>query len=106
MCIDTSVWRGLSRGLAARSARDAPRALSRELVAETVDGVNELRILRIALDLLTQPRDVDVDGARHRHLVVAPHFRQQLIARQRRPAMRDEMPEQLELARGQIDRAA
>ena len=59
--------------------------------------------LGVALDLLAKTRDVDVDGARQRRLVVPPHLRQQLVARQRRAAMLDEVPQQLELARREID---
>ena len=54
------------------------------------------------LDLLPQAGDVDVDGARQRHLVVAPHLRQQRVARQRGAAVLDEVPQQLELARRQL----
>src|SRR5581483_3386916 len=75
-----------------------------ELVAEAVDGDDELRRPGMTLDLLPQPRDVDVHRARQRHLVVPPHVGQQLLARQRLAAPIDEVPQQLELARRQIDR--
>jgi hypothetical protein len=45
-----------------------------------------------------KPGDVDVDAARQRHFVVAPHVREQLVARQRRALMLDELTQQLELA--------
>src|SRR5580765_907760 len=76
--------------------------LSGEFVAEAVDGEDVFRGLRVALDLLTQTRDVHVNGPRQRRLVVAPHVRQQRLARQRRAAMLDEVPQQLELERRQL----
>jgi hypothetical protein len=62
-----------------------------ELVAETVDGDDELGRLGIALDLLAQARHVDVHRPRHWRLVVTPDIREQLVARQCRAAMLHEM---------------
>ena len=78
----------------------------RELVAHAVDGEDVLRMARIWLDLLPQPGDVDVDGARRRHRVVAPDFVEQLVARQRGAAVLDEVAQQLELARRELERRA
>src|SRR6266849_1475604 len=66
-----------------------------ELVPESVDGEEVLRRFRVALDLLAHAGDVHVDGARQRHLLVAPHVRQQRIARERGAAMLDEVPQEL-----------
>ena len=48
--------------------------LRRELVAEAVHGQDELRHLRIDLELLPQPRHVHVHGARRGRVLVAPHL--------------------------------
>lgn len=58
-----------------------------EFVAEAVDGQNKLRVARIGFELSPQPSDVNVNGARRGHRVVAPHFVQQLIPRDSRAAM-------------------
>ena len=75
-----------------------------ELISEPVHGEDVLRVARVVFELLPQPGDVDVDGPRRRHRVVAPHLVEQLVARQRGAAMLDEVPQQLELARGQVER--
>ncbi len=80
--------------------------LSRELVAHPVNGEDVLRVARVGLDLLAQPGHVHVDGARRRHRVVAPHLVEQLLARERRAAVLDEVAQQLELPRRQLDRLA
>src|SRR5207247_2544378 len=79
------------------------RRSARELVAEAVDGDDVRWRFRVGLDLLPQAGDVDVHGAREWHLVVSPYLGQQLVSRQRRAAMGDEMSQQLELARRQVD---
>src|SRR5262245_322825 len=48
-----------------------------ELVAEPVDGEDVLRVLRCRLDLLAQPRDVNVHRPRRGHGVVAPDLVEQ-----------------------------
>src|SRR5437773_5416423 len=82
------------------------RISAEEFVAETVDGDDEFRRLRVGLELLPQAGDVDVDGARQRHLVVAPYCRQERVARQHGASMLDEVAEQLELTRRQLHRLA
>src|SRR5262249_24381253 len=77
-----------------------------ELVREAVQGENELRVARIRLDLLAQPGDVDVDGARGRHRVVAPRLVEQLLAGDRGAAVLDEVSQELELAGREIVRDA
>src|SRR5262249_2979953 len=94
-----------SRGRSRCQTRGRSRLSSAgELVPETVDGEDVLRRFGIRLDLLSQSSDVDVDCPRQRHVVVSPHLGEQLVARQRRAAVLDEMSQQLELARRQIQR--
>src|SRR5688500_9945351 len=78
--------------------------LAYELVAEAVHGENVLRMARVGLDLLAQPGDVDVDRARRGHGVVTPDFVQQLVAGERGAAVLEEIAQELELARGELQR--
>ena len=64
-----------------RRRHPTPRLLSHriqsspgKLISHPVDGEDVLWVARIGFDLLAQPRDVDVDGARRWHGVVAPHL--------------------------------
>src|SRR4051794_27488633 len=52
-----------------------------EAVSHTADGEDVLRFLRIGLELLAEMADVDVDGAWVAVRGVAPHARQQHVAR-------------------------
>src|SRR3954468_11527127 len=52
--------------------RTRRRRSADEFIAETVDGQDVLGRFRV-VDFLPQPRDVHIDGARHRRLIVAPH---------------------------------
>ncbi len=63
---------------AARS--QAPSHLLDEAVADAAHGEEELGLLRVALDLLAQVADVDVDGARVAVLGVAPDVLEQRLA--------------------------
>ena len=78
----------------------------RELIAHPVDREDELRVSRGGLDLLAQPRDVDVDGPRRRHRVVAPDLVEQFLAGERRAAVLDEVAQQLKFARRELERRA
>src|SRR2546425_10354319 len=69
LCVSVAVW---LCGLLFPSAD--------ELVSQSVDGEDVLGRLGIELDLLSQARDVDINGARQRRLVIAPDFRQQRLA--------------------------
>src|SRR5438445_9291995 len=79
---------------------------ARELVPETVDGQDELGVAGVALQLLAQRRDMDVDGSRDRRGVVTPHVVQELVSRQELAPVRDEILKELELERGERDRLA
>src|SRR5262245_9423863 len=80
--------------------------LARELVAEPVHREDELRVPGIRFDLLTQPGDVHVHRSGGRNGVVAPDLVQQLLSRERRAAMLDEVTQQSELPRGELDELA
>jgi hypothetical protein len=79
------------------------QALTGELVPESVNRQNVLRQAGVGLELLPQPRDVDVDRARRRSRVIAPDLREQLVARDRRAAVLDEITEQVKLLGGELD---
>src|SRR6188768_1470894 len=64
---------------------------------------DELRMPRVGFDLLPQPGDVHVDRARGGHRVIAPDFVEELVARERGAAVFDEVLEQQELARGDLE---
>jgi hypothetical protein len=75
------------------------RDSSKKLVAKPHYSLNELRIPRISLQLLSQSEDVDIHGSRRRHSNVPPHFLQKLLSRQRCSPMLDEVFDQLKLPR-------
>ncbi len=45
-----------------------------EFVAETVNGLDKLRMTRIIFEFLAKPRDVNINRSRRRHRVVTPNF--------------------------------
>src|SRR5208337_2512187 len=75
------------------------RNSSDKLVAKPHYSLNELRIPRINLQLLSQSEDVDIHGSRRRHSHVPPHFLQKLLSRQRCSPVLDEVFDQLKLPR-------
>src|SRR4030095_8162074 len=80
--------------------RFAPREASAdEAVTHAVDRDDVLGLGRVALDLLAQRGHVHVDGARLQHAGIAPDVLEQLAARDERPAVFDEVAQQLEIAR-------
>src|SRR5436189_536820 len=98
--------RGRRAWLSLSAPRAARLASACELISHPVPGQDELRMARIGLDLLAQPRDVHVDGARRRHGVVAPHFVEQLVTGKRGAAMLQEVAQQLKLPRRELERRA
>ena len=62
-----------------------------------------LRRVRRAFDLLPQLGHEVVDGARGGELLVAPHFVEDLLARHHLPGVLHEIPQQVELACGELD---
>ena len=70
-----------------------------EFVSHAMDREDVLRLLHVGFDLLAQPSDMHIHGARRRHRVIAPDFVQEFFARECRFAMLDEVLQQQELAR-------
>ncbi|MDP9190129.1 MAG: hypothetical protein M3P06_00305 [Acidobacteriota bacterium] len=58
----------------------------------------------IRFELLADRRDPHVDGARERRLVMSPDAREQLVARDDRLAVLDQVPQHVQLELGKIDR--
>src|SRR5215472_4265718 len=80
--------------------------LSDEAVTGSVHRKKILRLFRIRLELLAQSHQMRVDGSSCGIVVIAPHFFQKTIAAERFPGMADEIFQQLELLRGNIDHLA
>ena len=74
-----------------------------ELVSQPKDGDDVTWLARMPLQLLPQDRDVNIDGPGGRHRIVAPHFVQELVARDRRPMVFDKIGQQRVLARRECD---
>ncbi len=77
-----------------------------ELISEPLHGEDQLRTLRISFQLLPHAGDVHIHGASEGLLAVSPNFFQQFISREGCSRVLDEVPQQLELAGGEIDRLA
>src|SRR6185295_17977284 len=75
-----------------------------EAVPNAAHGEDVLRLLRVGLELLAQVADVDVYGARISVGRVAPHAREQHVARVDPPGIGRERGEDLELDVGRRDR--
>src|SRR5438270_6407777 len=71
----------------------------RDLVADPPDGHDRGRLTELAPELA----HVDVDGARVAGEGVAPDALEQLVARQHEAAMVEELPEEVELLRRELD---
>src|SRR5712692_8036623 len=84
-------------------AGSASGLLRHEPVADPGNGVNVLRLLGIALDLLAQPVDVGVDRPRLDLDLVAPHLAQQLAAADDLARLGRQQRKQVELGEGQVD---
>src|SRR5436190_18539703 len=75
--------------------------LGLKLVADAEPRLDERVPRRLAVDLLPQPADEDVDGAVAVRLAPAPHLLQQLVAGDDAAAVERERVQQLELGRRQ-----
>src|SRR3954470_11242418 len=71
----------------------------RDLVADTPHGDDRRRIT----ELPPQLADMDVDGASVTRERVAPHTLEQLVARQHEPAMVEQLPQQIEFLRCELN---
>src|SRR5439155_7131535 len=71
----------------------------RDLVPDSPDGHDR----RGVAELPAQLTDVDVDGARVSRERVAPDALEQLVAGEHEPPMVDQLPEQVELLRRELD---
>src|SRR5216684_2877220 len=74
-----------------------------ELIAGAVDGEDVLGLVRGTLDLLPQLRDEVVDRPRGRRFLISPDLIEDLLARDHLAGVRHEIPEEVELARREID---
>src|SRR5689334_24961513 len=82
------------------------RCISRllaEAVADAAHSEEELRLLGVALELLAQVADVDVDGARVAVLGVAPDVLEQRLAAEHAARRARQRREDLELDVGDAD---
>ena len=77
-----------------------------ELVAGAVHRHDEPRLLGIRFQFVSQMNDVRVDRAGVRVILIAPHRIQQAVAAERFRGMGDEVGEQGELLRRELDGAA
>src|SRR5256885_13866193 len=73
--------------------------LTNKLIASTVNGKNETRLLRIWFQLLPQMNNVCIDRASVRIIFITPHRVEQPIATQRFSRMRNEVCKQGKLFR-------
>src|ERR1700733_6668532 len=70
---------------------------TRELVAESVQGENPLRLMGIFLQLLAQPGHVNIHGSAGGDATVAPNLAKQGFARDRGSAVLEQVAEELKL---------
>src|SRR6185369_17016453 len=54
--------------------REGVQGSADEFITEAVNRKDVLRMARVGFELLSEPGDVNVDRARRRHGVIAPHF--------------------------------
>src|ERR1700736_5997548 len=78
-------------GLAYHWMRGNQTKLCTEAVAHSPDGMNELGVLGVVFQLLPQPGDVNVDGARGNIALIFPDMLQQILSRNHGPAPVDEI---------------
>src|SRR4030095_8352499 len=80
--------------------------LAYEFIPHPVNRQDELRPPRIGFQFLPQPGHMNVNSASGRHRVVSPDLIQQLVARERRLAVFDEVSKQLKLLGREFDLGA
>src|SRR4051812_31285075 len=74
-----------------------------ELIASSMHGQDVLRFMGRSLDLLPQLRHEVIDRPCRRRLLVAPDLIEDLLSGHHLTGMRDEIPEQIEFSRGEVD---
>src|SRR6266480_1314688 len=79
------------------------RLVGDEAVADARDRVDVVRLLGVALDLLAQPVDMRVHGARLDLDLVAPHLAKQLAAADHLSGLRGQQRQEVELGQRQGD---
>src|SRR5262245_23036128 len=67
-----------------------------ESVAVAIQGVNVTRMTQVGFDLLPEPGDVNIDGARKDHGVISPNCVEEFLARDRGSHVLNEVSQQLE----------
>src|SRR3954466_7846422 len=77
--------------------------LSHKLVTGAMDGGDMFRFVRRALDLLPELRHEVVDRPRGRRFLVAPDLIEDLLASDDLAGVGDKIPEEVELARREVD---
>src|SRR5687767_14608617 len=75
----------------------------RELVANTPDGQHELRIVRVLLDLCTEPVDVGINRPIVAFVGVIPNFFEQVLSREDAAGIRSEQSQQVKLFWGEFN---
>src|SRR5690606_3155835 len=95
---------GSTRGSASGCRRWRPSCRRLDEIAHTAHGVDERR-KPVALDLLAQVGDVDLDDARTTLDVVAPDAIEDLQLADDAPRVAHQIAQQLELLRGELDAA-
>ena len=83
--IENDEWRMHGSGKTPRNfvdtvARHIASLSSDEFIPHPMYRQNELRMARVGFELLAQPRDVHIHGARRRHRIVAPDAVEQFVA--------------------------
>src|SRR5439155_3047199 len=81
-----------------RSDRTRSTSVLRDLVPHAPDGLDDLRLVRVALDLRAETLDVDVHEPRVAEVIVAPHLLEQLLAREDASGTRRERRQEPELS--------
>src|SRR5205823_4279028 len=76
------------------------------LVADAVDRLDPLRVVRVVFDLGAQPADMSVDAAQVDRLVLAPHQAQDVVPAQHLPGPLGQRVEEVEIEAGELDRLA
>src|SRR5207244_1911131 len=101
-----SAWRGRAsartgEALVPEAARWRTVELLGEFVALAVHGENVCQVVRVGLELLAEPEDVGVHGARGREALVPPHLVEEALTSEDLPPVLDEVAQQVELLAGQ-----